>query len=180
MGNMSDPDHSKAQLLKTYISQRDVLKRFLKARMENDDVAEDIVQEMFFRLERAVIVEELQNPIAYLYKMALNLAHDHRRERTRSQRRDGLWAESAQILAGADSIADTPSAEAGYDAKQRLEAILAALDELSSQCRRVFILHKFEGLSHSEIVARVGIARSTVEKHMSTALRHLVKRLGDV
>jgi RNA polymerase sigma-70 factor (ECF subfamily) len=39
-------------------------------------------------------------------------------------------------------------------------------------------MHKFEGLSHPEIAARIGISRSTVEKHMGTALKHLIKRRG--
>jgi RNA polymerase sigma-70 factor (ECF subfamily) len=59
-----------------------------------------------------------------------------------------------------------------------LNQVVAALDELSPQCRRVFVMHKLEGLSHPEISARVGISRSTVEKHMGSALKHLIKRLG--
>ena len=70
------------------------------------------------------------------------------------------------------------SAEAALHAKQRLQAIVSVLDELSPQCRNVFVLHKFEGLTHPEIAARVGISRSTVEKHMTTALKHLVRQLG--
>jgi RNA polymerase sigma-70 factor (ECF subfamily) len=57
-------------------------------------------------------------------------------------------------------------------------AVRRALDELSPQCRRIFVLHKFDGLSHKEIAERVNISRSTVEKHMHTALKHLIERLG--
>ncbi len=178
MGNMDPQDPIKALLLETYIAQRDVLKRFLKARTGSGDLAEDIVQEMFFRLDRAAPDQDVQNPLSYLYKMALNLAHDHRRERARAQNRDAQWMESRLVFMADTPISDTPSAEAAYDAKQRLGIILSALQDLSPQCRRIFILHKFEYLSHAEIAAQTGIARSTVEKHMGTALRHLVKRLG--
>ncbi len=163
-------------LLETYLTQRSALKRFLTARLVDDAEAEDLLQEMYFRLDRAAIQGVVENPGAYLYKMAFNLARDHRRERQRSQARDGQWVESRH-LPGGEPIANEPLADAAYAAKQDLALVVAALDDLSPQCRRVFMLHKFEGLSHPEIAAHVGISRSTVEKHMGTALRHLLKRL---
>jgi RNA polymerase sigma-70 factor (ECF subfamily) len=165
-------------LLQTYLLRREALKRFLVARTGSENEAEDLVQEIYFRLDRESVDGPVQNPAAYLYKMALNLARDHRRERQRAMGRDGLWAESRRVTLGAEAIDDVPAADTAYEAKQRLSRVLAALDELTPQCRRVFVMHKFEGLSHPEISARVGISRSTVEKHMGTALRHLIKRLG--
>lgn len=165
-------------LLETYLLRREALKRFLVARTGNEGEAEDLVQEIYFRLDREPLEGTVHNPSAYLYKMALNLARDHRRERQRAMGRDALWAESRRVTLGSEAIADLPAADTAYEAKQRLGQVVAALDELSVQCRRVFMLHKFEGLSHPEIVARVGISRSTVEKHMGTALKHLIKRLG--
>lgn len=166
-------------LLETYLLRRDALKRFLTARLGGEAEAEDLVQEMYFRLDRAVIAD-VENPTAYLYKMALNLARDHRRERQRSHARDGQWVETRRTLLGSEPIADQPPADTAYEAKQDLARIVAALEDLSPQCRRVFMLHKFEGLSHPEIAARVGISRSTVEKHMGNGIKHLLKRLGRV
>jgi RNA polymerase sigma factor (sigma-70 family) len=167
-------------LLETYLLQRDALKRFLIARLGAEAEAEDLVQELYFRLDRAEIAAEVENPLAYLYKMAFNLARDHRRERQRSHARDGQWVESRRVLVGNEPIADQAPADVAYEAKEDLARIVAALDDLSPQCRRVFLLHKFDGLSHSEIAARVGISRSTVEKHMGTGIKHLLKRLGRI
>jgi RNA polymerase sigma factor (sigma-70 family) len=170
----------KSILLGTYLAQRDALKRFLTARLGAEAEAEDLVQELYFRLDRAEIVAEVENPVAYLYKMAFNLACDHRRERQRSHARDGQWVEARRIMVGTEPIADQPPADAAYEAKQDLARIVAALEDLSPQCRRVFMMHKFEGLSHSEIAVRTGISRSTVEKHMGTSIKHLLKRLERV
>jgi RNA polymerase sigma-70 factor (ECF subfamily) len=38
-------------------------------------------------------------------------------------------------------------------------------------------MHKFEGLSHPEVAAQLGISRSAVEKHMMAALKHLLASL---
>jgi RNA polymerase sigma factor (sigma-70 family) len=167
-----------SELLSIYFSKREAIGRFLAARLGNRDEAEDILQELFVKVAQLEPPESVQNPAAYIFRMAMNLARDHRRERQRAHIREADWVDTQTTLAGSTAIADTPSAEAAYGAKQRLAAIRVALDELSPQCRRVFLLHKFEGLSHEEVARRAGISRSTVEKHMHTALRHVIERLG--
>jgi RNA polymerase sigma-70 factor (ECF subfamily) len=171
-------DEGKGALLEAYLSRRVALKRFLIARLGSEDDAEEVVQELFIRLKRAVVTEEIQTPASYLYRMALNLARDYRRTRQRAQIRDGQWIEGSRVMMGSEPVANLPSAESAYAAKQLLAAVREALGDLSQQCRRVFVLHKFEELSHAEIANRLGISRSTVEKHMNTALKHLLRRLG--
>ena len=168
-------------LLETYLVQRAALTRFLKARLGDEAEAEDVAQELYLRLSRVAPDAEVENPNAYLYKMAFNLARDHRRERQRAHARDGQWLETRHPpTGGLEPVANERPADIAYEAKQDLARLVAALNDLSPQCRRVFTMHKFEGLSHPEIAQRAGISRSTVEKHMGTALRHLVKTMGRV
>jgi RNA polymerase sigma-70 factor (ECF subfamily) len=165
-------------LLSAYFAQRDAVGRFLTARLGNRDEAEDILQDLYVRLAQAAPPADVQNPVAYVFRSALNLARDRRRERQRTNARDVAWVDTQTVRAGSTAVADLPSAEAAYGAKQRIAAVRAALDELSPPCRSVFLLHKFEGLTHEEVARRAGISRSTVEKHVRTALRHLIDRLG--
>jgi RNA polymerase sigma-70 factor (ECF subfamily) len=78
---------------------------------------------------------------------------------------------------GGEEISPEPSAEAAVAARQRLQMLTAAIEELSPQTQRIFRMHKFEGLSHPEVAAALGISRSAVEKHMMAALKHLLARL---
>jgi RNA polymerase sigma factor (sigma-70 family) len=165
-------------LMAIYLSKRGAIERFLISRLGSKDDAEDVLQDLFLKLDRIEASQEVKNLGAYLFKMALNLAHDYRRERSRARTRDGDWVEAQYVMAGTEPVADIPSAEAGYQAKQRLAAVRTAIDELSPKCRRVFLLHKLEGLSQAEVARRLGISQSTVEKHMNTALKHLLRRLG--
>ena len=169
-------DRKRKILFDTYLAYRGALTRMLRARLGNEQDAEDLVQELYLRLQRSA-EPEVREPAAYLYKMALNLARDHQRERQRSKARDRHWVDETQTELGGEAVVGETPADIAYGAKQRLERVMTALGELSPQCRRVFILHKFEGLAHAEISARLGIGRSTVEKHMTTALKHLTKRL---
>jgi RNA polymerase sigma-70 factor (ECF subfamily) len=75
------------------------------------------------------------------------------------------------------AVVESPSADAELAGRQLLAQVRDALMDLSPQCQRVFRMHKFDGLSHREVAAALGISRRTVEKHMHTALRHLLKRV---
>ena len=134
------------------------------------------MQELYLRLEQ-VETGEVRDPVAYVYRMAMNLAHDRRRARQRAQVRDNQWVESRVFRVGSEAIAADPPADAAYAAKKKLERIRELLNELSPECRRVFLLHKFEELPHTAIAELIGISRSTVEKHMTTAVKHLMRRL---
>lgn len=161
-----------------YLSRRDAIGRFLSARLGSRDEAEDVLQDLFLRLGRVEAAGDLRDPAAYIFRMALNLARDRRRERGRASARDAQWVNTNYQMAGNEPVLDQPSAETAYNARQRIAAVQRALESLSPQCRRVFQLHKFEGLSHQEVAERTGITRSTVEKHMNTALKHLIQRVG--
>jgi RNA polymerase sigma-70 factor (ECF subfamily) len=167
-----------SELLTHFLANREAIRRFLAARASGAQEADDLLQELFLKISRFEPTEEVKNPVSYLFRTAMNLAHDRRRERQRAALRDASWADSRQTILGTEAVDDTPSAEAAYGARQRLAAVHTALDELSPQCRRVFVLHKLEGLPHEQVADRLGISRSTVEKHMHTALKHLIARLG--
>lgn len=175
-GRENSRDRKRKILFDTYLAYRGALTRMLRARLGSEQDAEDLVQELYLRLQRSV-EPDVRDPAAYLYKMALNLARDHQRERHRSKARDGHWVEATQTELGGEPVVGETPADIAYGAKQKLARVMAALEELSPQCRRVFTLHKFDGLAHAEICARLGIGRSTVEKHMTAALKHLTKRL---
>lgn len=164
-------------LIPIYVSMRHELERFLLARLGDAAAAQDVYQGIFLRLKSATLKDRVGNPRALLYKIAANAAADYRRGQRRGQVRDHQWLDSTTYKVGPDAVADTASADDAIDAKRRLGKVLQALNDLSPKCRRTFIMHKLEGLSHLEVAARLGVSRKAVEKHMATALKHLVKVL---
>lgn len=170
-------DLTPSSLVAAYHSRREALLRFLTARMRSPEEAEDLLQELYIRLTRVREPADIHDAGAYLFRAAMNLARDFQRERLRARTREGHWLESQRSVLGDHAVDDAPSAERAYDAKQRLATIRVVVDELSPQCRRVFVMHKFQGLSHQEVADSMGISRSTVEKHMHVALRRLMERL---
>ncbi len=69
------------------------------------------------------------------------------------------------------------SPEAQFQAGQRIQQVAEVLRKLPYKCRRAFILHRFEGRTHTEIARELGVSRSMVEKYLIRALDRLRQRL---
>jgi RNA polymerase sigma factor (sigma-70 family) len=170
-------EDGRSSLIALYLQRRADLVRFFTVRLRSATAAEDLVQDIYVRLSGLEVSGEIQSPMAYLYRLGSNLMLDRLRGERRTAHRDGAWLDSQTTRVGIHEISAEPSAEAAVAARQRLAHLTEALAELSPQTQRVFRMHKFEGLSHPEVAAALGISRSAVEKHMMAALKHLLARL---
>ena len=170
-------EDGRSSLIGLYLQRRADLVRFFTVRLRSASAAEDLVQDIYVRLSGLDQPGEIQNPMAYLYRLGSNLMLDRLRGERRTAHRDGAWLDSQTTRVGVHEVSAEPSAEAAVAARQRLAALTDALAELGPQTQRVFRMHKFEGLSHPEVAAALGISRSAVEKHMMAALKHLLARL---
>jgi RNA polymerase sigma-70 factor (ECF subfamily) len=173
---MEDMQHL-SPLAAAYLERREDMQRFFQARLGGRADVEDLVQELYLKVQ-AVADEAIDNPPAYLYRLASNLMLDRLRRAKRTSARETEWRRTNHTAIGALDVAEEPDAESAVIARQRLEKISDALKTLSPVTQQVFRLHKFEGLTHVETATRMGISRSSVEKHVSLALSHLVKRVG--
>ena len=170
-------ERSGSALIGLYLERRTDLVRFFAMRLRSVSAAEDLVQDIYVRLSGLEQPAEIQNPMAYLYRLGSNLMLDRLRGERRTAHRDGAWLDSQTTRVGTEEISAEPSAEAAVAARQRLALLTAAISELNPQTQRIFRMHKLEGLSHPEVAAQLGISRSAVEKHMMAALKHLLRRL---
>lgn len=176
-GDRQGGQTGRSALIAVYLERRADLVRFFTVRLRSPSAAEDLVQEIYVRLAGAKAPVDLQNPAAYLYRLGSNLMLDRLRGQRRTALRDAAWLDSQTTRMGGQEVSSEPSAEAALAARQRLARIAEAMEELSPQTQRVFRMHKFDGLSHSEVGAAIGISRSAVEKHMMAALKHLAVKL---
>lgn len=152
---------------------REVLLRFLTARLGDPAAADDVYQELFVRLRGGALPQDLTNPKGYLFRMAYNLANELSRARRRQEARDIHWTDATTQKVGADTISDTAAADEALASKERLAAVMRALEGLPPKTREVFVMCRVRGLSHRDIAEVMGISTKTVEKHMTAALKHL-------
>jgi RNA polymerase sigma-70 factor (ECF subfamily) len=165
-------------LLAAYMARRDDLVRFFAARLRSMTAAEDLVQDLYVRVASLELTEPVENPSAYLYRLASNLMLDRLRSDRRSVARDASWLQGHRVEVGGESVVDSPSAEQSVAARQRLARVAEAIAELPPKTRRAFELHKLKGMTQEETAQALGVSRKTVEKQISTALQRLMARLG--
>ncbi len=170
---MESKTASVSRLTTLYLAKRADLVRFFTLRTSSATEAEDIVQDMFIKLS-TVDDSDIENLAAYLYRLGSNVMLDRVRARRRSIARDDAFYQTHSAGSGGlEDVSSAPSPEAVVDGRQRLQKLILAVEGLPPQCRRVFVMHKFEDRSYAEIALTLGISRSGVEKHMITALKRL-------
>jgi RNA polymerase sigma factor (sigma-70 family) len=166
-------------LSRLYEEHRAEILRYLRARTGNTAEAEDVLQELWLKLQSGGS-GPVANGRAYLFRMAHNLMLDRLREQRRRRMRDSSWSlERSAGASGGDLIDPVGSAEDGLVVNEELSRLKAAIEQLPAGARGAFLLHKIDGLSHGEVAARLGISRSGVEKHIAVAMKHLRQALVD-
>lgn len=159
------------------LTHRGELLRFLRARGAGD-AAEDLVQELWIKAA-AGANGPIQDPLAYLYRVANNLMLDRRRAELRAARRDEAWSDATGSLA---DIAPDPDAETALIAREQLHAAEAALAGLGDRTEAIFRRFRLDGVSQRRIADEQGLSLSSVEKHLQRAYRALLglrRRLDD-
>ena len=167
----------KAVLLGLYEEKRANLVRFFAARLGSRAEAEDLVQDLYIRISGLETTSPVDNPSALLHRIGSNLMLDRLRSQKRAGDRDNDWRAVNVTTVAGQEISDEPSADEVVAGRQRLQALVEAIEDLPEKTRQAFRLHKLDGHSHVETARRMGISVSTVEKHISSALKTLTRRL---
>lgn len=143
---------------------------FAAGYVKNMDKAEDLVQDLFFRLwldrEKVSITTSLK---AYLFASVRNRCLNALKAQGRAQ----ALNEDADDRAEERELSEDEHAE-------RIARVQAAIEMLPEERRKVFKLSRYEGLKYHEIAERLGISVKTVENQMGKALKSLREELADL
>lgn len=148
------------------------LRAFILRRVGCRELAAELTNETFMRILDCKSPDPIQNQRAFLYRIAGNLAIDHYRSRREQTECIDDLGESEHP---ATDLHDPARVLCG---RQALERLRLAIEALPPQCRRAFILFKFEGLSYIEIAAEFDVTKNAVEKLLIRALVQLRKQMA--
>lgn len=154
------------------------LLRYLTARLGNAAEAEEVLQESMLQFVKACETTEVHNHHALLVRICSRQAIDRLRHNISRGNRERTWSEDYYRSRSDDDVMGSQSApqERQLAARKDIEAVMGVLDGLSESVRSAFILHRFDGLSHREVAARLGLSQSTVEKHIMKVSQQLLHR----
>jgi RNA polymerase sigma-70 factor (family 1) len=135
-------------------------------------VAEDLVSEIFYQFYANGTFREITSSYrAYLYKTVRHRAYNYlRREMTRTTDLTALESHCDETNLQPDLI--TQYEELYHDVEK-------AIGALPPQCRRIYLMNRFEGRKYAEIAEELQLAPKTVEVQIRKAshfLRNLLKR----
>jgi len=142
--------------LENHVFLKQFLARFFSGRQDIEDVA----QEAYLRAYVAEQQKDIDQPKAYLFRIARNLALT---ELTKKSRKITDYLEEC----GASVVIECEAAaESEVEAEEALGLYCEAVAALPEKCRQVFLLRKVHGLPHKEIAERMSLSVSSVEKYL--------------
>jgi len=140
------------------------LVRFLYRRTGDQALAEDLAQEAFVR----AIEHQPEQPRAWLFQVAANLARDDYRRRAVRRRHLALVGNERGVVA---SGGQAPP-DMALERKEQTERVRAALEELAPNDRDGLLMRE-EGLSYEEIAEALGLSAGSVGTTLSRARTRL-------
>jgi RNA polymerase sigma factor (sigma-70 family) len=156
------------------------LRNFIRRRVPDPGDAEDILQDVFYRLVEANrLLMPIDHVTAWLFRVARNRITDLFRRKMPERFSDtAIRGEDDELLSFEDLL---PSLEAGPDALYArsilLDELELAIAELPVEQREVFVAHELEGRSFKELAKATGISVNTLLSRKRYAVLHLRERL---
>lgn len=148
------------------------VRRFVRRRLFDAEVAEDVVQTVFLSVHRARHTYRAERPFSpWLHAIARNANADHLRARGRRATRELSLEEAGVPEPRVDPVA--PEGDAFSP------ALAAALAQLSPRQREAVLLIHLEGLSVAEAALRAGVTQTALKVRAHRGYRALRDRLGD-
>jgi RNA polymerase sigma factor (sigma-70 family) len=160
------------------------LRNFIRRRVPDPHDAEDILQDVFYKLVEANrLLMPIEHVTGWLFRVARNRITDLFRKKKPESFSDAALEddEGGKLLQIEDLL---PSPDAGPDAvyvrNVLLDELELAIDELPDEQREVFVAHELEGRSFKEMAAESGVSVNTLLSRKRYAVLHLRERLQSI
>jgi RNA polymerase sigma-70 factor (ECF subfamily) len=146
------------------------LVRYAKMLIKDHDNAEEIVQDLFFKLwqdrEKLAIESSLNG---YLFRAV------HNRCLHFIEHQKVIERHSEEMLKREQEQPANPADIMNYEELQG--RIARVIEKLPERCGQIFCMNRFEGLKYSEIAEKLSVSIKTVEANMGKALKQFRKEL---
>jgi len=140
--------------------------RFAFTFVKDSDASEEIVQEVFIALwEKRHSLEISHSIRSFLYTSVKNKALNYVRDNnTRTIHEAAFANEQTQEFAPENNSCEYQQLE---------ESVEKAIAELPEQCKRIYIMSRYENLTYKQIANQLEISPKTVENQLGIALKKL-------
>jgi RNA polymerase sigma-70 factor (ECF subfamily) len=166
-------DDKKTLVERLFEEHGGALQAFLGRRVRRHPDAAELAQEVYVRMLRVADIGAIENPEAYLYTVASNLAKEHGRR----DRKDAAALDVDDPLVQ-EQLAELPAFAGQLDTAQRVKMLREVLQQLPAKCQAAVMLQYWHGESYAQIAQRLGVSTNMVKKYLSQALVHCRRRMA--
>ncbi|MDV6319444.1 RNA polymerase sigma factor [Chromohalobacter sp. HP20-39] len=138
---------------------------YLAGKLDTPELAADLCQDVYLRLQRASLTRPLTNPRAYLFRIARNLLIDHQRKAR--ARPETIPLED--VTTGLTCTRHCP--EADVCQAQRLACVRTCLNNQPHHIRQALLWHRLEGVPQREIAVRLGVSERMAGRYIAQAVQ---------
>jgi RNA polymerase sigma factor (sigma-70 family) len=142
----------------------------LTRQLGSEELARESLHETWLSLHRQGDPGQVKSPVAFLLRIAANIAKD--RQRAERRRARGSEVDTAPEIA---DPAPDPARE--VQARLDLKVVEDAIRSLPARSRAILIASRLERATHQRIADRFGISRRTVLYELKWAVEQLDARL---
>jgi len=145
---------------------------FAKKIIGDEDMSRDLVQDTFVMFyEKRVVLNIHTSLKSHLYQTVRNRCLNHiKKNKIQSEHHSGIFLDKKNEEAYFNDIMLETELEA------RIHSIV---DSLPKQCKRIFEMSRYEGITNQEIAEKLNLSKRTVETQISKALKILRNHLKD-
>src|SRR5690348_5338275 len=177
---MADQDQRISEVVRREGSR---LRNFIRRRVPDPADAEDILQDVFYKLVEANrLLMPIEHVTGWLFRVARNRITDVFRKKRPDNFSDVAVPGDEEELMQFEDLLPSPDAgpEALYARSVLLDELELAIDELPEEQRAVFVAHELEGRSFKEMAAATGVSMNTLLSRKRYAVLHLRERLRSI
>jgi RNA polymerase sigma factor (sigma-70 family) len=159
------------------------LRNFIRRRVADPRDAEDILQDVFYKLVEANrLLMPIDHVTGWLFRVARNRITDLFRKKQPENFSDTALLDDEGDTLQIEDLLPSPDAgpEALYLRNLLLDELELALDELPEDQREAFVAHELEGRSFKELAAETGVSVNTLLSRKRYAVLHLRRRLQNI
>ena len=171
------------QISEIIAKERSRLRNFIRGRVPNPSDAEDIVQDVFYKLVEANrLLMPIEHVTGWLFRVARNRITDLFRKKKPDSFSDAAVEDEEGELLQIEDLLLSPEAgpEGLYIRHVLFDELELAMDELPEEQRAVFVGHELEGRSFKEMATEAGASVNTLLSRKRYAVLYLRERLQDI
>ena len=139
---------------------------YYAAKFVEDEVARDIVQDVFVKLwsDRSISIRQSLN--ALLFTMVRNSCLQH----LEKQKVRNKYFQSTKLILQEEELRYYMEEKTSLIEQELEDKLNEVLDSLPDRCRQIFVLSRFENKKNKEIAEELDISVKAVEKQITKAL----------